>query len=599
MDHVYDPLPTGAFIRLLDIVDLNSTSGQFVCSFRTVQLDGESVPEYAALSYTWDHPATRVSSIAVSNSPESSLPLSQTLHEFFKELKRRRMCSETLWIDALCIDQGNTAERAAQVAIMDRVFSSAQNVIVWLGSSTPESHKAFKFINSKRHLPWPAGWRDIPDDEAKAGLEGVMSAVLSRPWFRRTWVVQEATLNHSVEVICGRDSTEIGTLQRCVLAAWRFVESWALFNPEPAVLGMWCATRLFVIRDEFLQRGSVRFERLLQHAYCCECSDKRDAVFAFLGLADKSLSLPAPNYSVPVGEKPEYDAAVDQVYYDTAVALLCHGLSLDALALAGDTLSHRDGVPSWVPDLRYISFEDPFTTVDRAHWNAGGPMFTKAELAAPGKLKVRCSIVDTVDTVCTEFEWDSVAAHQKAMREVLALASRLLRTPRSTSSSSTRIMASSSKQENEDDDEGSTIWMNRLVSILTYGLGIDGQPIGLEYRAFFNDWLRWLQTNPSDEDYAQIYSNKFYRALNMRLESWRVFSTTRGFFCIGGGETKVGDKVCIVPGCRFPLLVRLKTECQGPAVSIDAILIYWCYVDGLMDGGWLDTNHADVELVLS
>ena len=326
-------------------------------------------------------------------------------------------------------------------------------------------------------------------------------------------------------------------------------------------------------------------------------------MFAFLGLADKKLVLPAPNYTVPVGDEPEYDAAVDRVYYDTAVALLCNGPSLDALALAGITLSHRDGVPSWVPDLRYVCFEDPFTTVDKAFWNAGGPISNKAELVEPGKLKLRCSIVDTVDTVCAEFEWKSAVAHQEAMKGVMALASKLLRKPRSTSSFLLSTMnnnrGSGDNKEIGDGEEGNSVWLNKLVSILTCGLGIDGQPIGPEYRAFFDDWLRWLENNPSDEDFVKIYDNKFYRALTMRVESWRVFGTTHGFFCMGSGEVKVGDKVCIVPGCRFPLLIRPKTSCQNFTLPIDAILIYWCYVDGLMHGGWLDTNYADIELVLS
>ncbi|KAI1422587.1 HET-domain-containing protein [Xylaria sp. FL1777] len=596
MGYVYEPLPAGAFIRLLDVVDLDPASGQLVCSFSTICLDGESIPEFTAISYTWDHPATPVSSIVISNSPLSSLPLSRTLHELFEELQTRHEPKSALWIDALCIDQGNAVERAAQVALMGRVFSSARRVMVWLGSSTPETHEAFHFVNSKQHLSWPAGWDAITDIEVgdtMAGLDGVLNAILARPWFHRVWVIQEAALNRSVQVVCGSDSTEVGALQRCVLATWKLVEHWDPFDAEPAVLGLWCATRLLAIRDEFLERGSVRFETLLQQAYCCISTDQRDAVFGFLGLADKRLTLPAPEYTVPVGDQPEYDAAVDRVYHDTAVALLCHGPSLDALALAGIHLTHRDGVPSWVPDLRYLCFEDPFTIVDKAHWDAGGPMATSAELVAPGKLKVRCSVFDTVDTICAVFDKTSVPAYQEAMRDVLALASRLLKKPRSTSSS----FSSHTTDDSDDKQEENDAWLDRLVSILTYGVGIDGKPIGPEYRVLFDEWLRWLQASPADADFAEIDGNAFHRALHMRLESWRVFGTSRGSFCIGSLEAQVGDKVCIVPGCRFPLLVRPKPGRPDSALSFEAILVYWCYVDGLMDGGWLDTNRADVELI--
>ncbi|KAI0814293.1 heterokaryon incompatibility protein-domain-containing protein [Xylaria sp. FL0064] len=643
--YVYEPLPRGAFIRLLDIVELDPADGQPpLCSFRRISLDGGAdgdgddggIPEFTAVSYTWDHPATPVSSIAISHSPLSSLPLSSTLHELFAELRARQRKGvpslSSLWIDALCIDQSNPVERAAQVAQMGRVFASAGQVMVWLGPSTAETREAFDFVNSQGRRSWPGGWDGIPEAEVggvRAGLEGVMNAVLARPWFRRIWVIQEAAVNRCVTVSCGADSVELEALRRCVLAAWRFVADWEPFDPEAAVLGLWCATRLLAIRDEFLERGSVRFERLLQQAYCCASTDKRDAVFAFLGLADKKLvsALPAPNYTVPVpvyapaptydddeeGEKrepTEYDAAVDRVYYEAAVALLCHGSSLDALALAGVGLSRRDGVPSWVPDLRYICFEDPFTIVDKARWDAGGPMVAKAELVAPGKLKVRCSVFDTVETVCAVFKETSVLDHQEAMRGALALAERLLRkkgeemSASFSSSSSSRVM---DEKDDGDKDEGGeeegedNAWLDRLVSILTYGLGVDGNPMGPEYRGFFDSWLRWLQpSSPADADFAQIRDNAFYRALYMRLESWRVFGTSHGSFCIGPSETEVGDMVCVVPGCRFPLMVRPKTPSsrQYSTFSIEATLIYWCYVDGFMGGGWLDKNQADVVLIL-
>lgn len=38
------------------------------------------------------------------------------------------------WIDALCIDQSNVAERNHQVAQMGMIYSKARHVIAWLGS---------------------------------------------------------------------------------------------------------------------------------------------------------------------------------------------------------------------------------------------------------------------------------------------------------------------------------------------------------------------------------------------------------------------------------------------------------------------------------
>lgn len=39
----------------------------------------------------------------------------------------------TLWIDSICIDQSNLAEKSMQVALMGQIYSLASSVMVWLG----------------------------------------------------------------------------------------------------------------------------------------------------------------------------------------------------------------------------------------------------------------------------------------------------------------------------------------------------------------------------------------------------------------------------------------------------------------------------------
>lgn len=43
-----------------------------------------------------------------------------------------------LWIDAFCIDQTNNEEKKHQVLLIHRIYSAAQNVLVWLGLSEPD-----------------------------------------------------------------------------------------------------------------------------------------------------------------------------------------------------------------------------------------------------------------------------------------------------------------------------------------------------------------------------------------------------------------------------------------------------------------------------
>lgn len=48
-----------------------------------------------------------------------------------------------IWIDALCIDQTNLAERSEQVGMMRSIYQKAQLVISWLGPQDETTSDAF------------------------------------------------------------------------------------------------------------------------------------------------------------------------------------------------------------------------------------------------------------------------------------------------------------------------------------------------------------------------------------------------------------------------------------------------------------------------
>lgn len=49
-----------------------------------------------------------------------------------------------IWIDAICINQSDDAEKSVQVAMMADIYAGAKNVIVWLGEGTDSlEEKAF------------------------------------------------------------------------------------------------------------------------------------------------------------------------------------------------------------------------------------------------------------------------------------------------------------------------------------------------------------------------------------------------------------------------------------------------------------------------
>jgi len=106
--------------------------------------------------------------------------------------------SEFIWIDAICINQNDIDERNEQVSLMSRIYASAQYVFAWLGELDSLAEVSFSDIIR-------LGRMHQDDSELKVNLDSyfgsgilrtrrlyALAALLSRLWFRRAWVVQEA-----------------------------------------------------------------------------------------------------------------------------------------------------------------------------------------------------------------------------------------------------------------------------------------------------------------------------------------------------------------------------------------------------------------------
>jgi hypothetical protein len=94
-------------------------------------LTQKSTRSYQALSYAWGT-AEDPTNIYVGKSKDYVLSVPKNLacaldHLCLKERSR------TLWIDAICVDQQNLAERSQQVGRMADIYTWAERVIVWIG----------------------------------------------------------------------------------------------------------------------------------------------------------------------------------------------------------------------------------------------------------------------------------------------------------------------------------------------------------------------------------------------------------------------------------------------------------------------------------
>jgi hypothetical protein len=96
--------------------------------------------EYEAVSYTWGN-VTPKKTIQFNDSRREML-VGENCHNALRRLRLRHM-NRLLWIDAICINQKNLAERARQVRIMNIIFSCAFNVVVILSDRVSNTGALF------------------------------------------------------------------------------------------------------------------------------------------------------------------------------------------------------------------------------------------------------------------------------------------------------------------------------------------------------------------------------------------------------------------------------------------------------------------------
>ncbi|CAG8295894.1 unnamed protein product [Penicillium salamii] len=105
---------------------------------------------YEALSYCWEG-NVRSESIALNG---CEFGVTRNLFAALQHIRDPQL-SRTLWIDAICINQGggesDIEEKNKQIPLMRKIYAQAGRVIVWLGDDREDGEKALRWIN---HLAW-------------------------------------------------------------------------------------------------------------------------------------------------------------------------------------------------------------------------------------------------------------------------------------------------------------------------------------------------------------------------------------------------------------------------------------------------------------
>jgi uncharacterized protein YceK len=138
----YQPLPGLDYIRLLRL-DIEADEHLPVAASLEVHHFDDNILPYQPLSYSWATQNGDDSPIREMRLDGCRKAITENLHHGLIQIRNRvyadRLRGDTLfWIDALCINQDDKAERSSQVAMMGQIFARGCATVVWLGHNTEE-----------------------------------------------------------------------------------------------------------------------------------------------------------------------------------------------------------------------------------------------------------------------------------------------------------------------------------------------------------------------------------------------------------------------------------------------------------------------------
>jgi hypothetical protein len=371
-DFYYKDQLQGLHIRVIRIILTTPREDQLHIALETVALEGA---KYEALSYVWGdaHDTREIicndqrlrigvnlynALISRRRRLEGASSLVFDKEGVQQKRKQGQMYNVTnsLWADAISINQRDNTEKTAQVRLMKDIYARAELVIAWLGNGVAEDDyravsfavKLYELLETKVPLG-PVG----RDDDLATQLPqfpgileysewGRIFELLSNPWFTRVWIVQELVMGKIVVA-------HIGNIQFGMVILLWIARLMANFRDlRVKSFGYDCGPAYTMA--EFWQRyRTVGPLPLFSCAKSCSqfsATDMRDKLFALAGLSHSVH----PTFV-------DYDNDFRNVAIHVGAAALMGNPSwpevaygLDCLAFTANPQNKKLGIPTWVPD---------------------------------------------------------------------------------------------------------------------------------------------------------------------------------------------------------------------------------------------------------
>lgn len=605
---IYQPLQR-RHIRLLDFIDDLGLG----CTLEDADLD--HAPSYAALSYTWGkasyqkgRPPEQVYEVTING---ETIQTQQNLHDAFRHLSKHvRSRSCRFWVDFVCINQQDVAERSLQVQYMAEIYQKAEVIYAWLGvpfdeEETKMAVKLMREFNQFLREGLERHGGDLRPVTASMNTDSVGFPTESRPdpisawdgiaemfnqhYWQRTWVYQEATTPREIWFWCGDHCFNDIHLSATVYFGYeysRFPEFSPRFVSAAGPNGSaWAMSVARTARQTYLKTGGQTMLQLVKQVRKARCTDPRDKIFAPRGHA---VGVGAEDFVV------DYERSLRDVYTELVRFSLFsepRGYSILGYVyspapeakhedLRGGTL--KDELPSWVPDWRMRVDITPFQHTPGPHdetllydASAGKQQSVKID---GSQMKVDGFSFDSIDAVFDIWEDDE----------------NRFDTPRAW-----RDRVQAHRPEISDDAIDRTLVADLRGEPRRKG-GDLRTPDYQRIRGGRMDWS--LTSGPTIHDSAATEWRRkqdfMVRLLKAACFGRRMGVLRRNYAGMFPAAAMAGDRVAIFHGGNVPFVVR-----EVPGGEVEYQLIGECYLDGLMDGQAVEVirksgiNEATITLV--
>ena len=567
-------------IRLLHIKPSLELEEKAQCLLQTVSLDDN--PQFEALSYAWGDPnLTRL--IRLENREwHATINLEAGLRYL-------RSDSEyvVIWVDALCVDQSSVDERNSQVLLMKTIYSNAERVRVWLGEPTSGSDDALAILQDMgRSIPF----NDIRLDGKRLNEENARSLneLISRPWWNRVWIQQEYILAKDVTLQCGLRSVKyVAVLELGGRDLLYLIKGWE----RPL-------SQFFqIIGDSgyrfrrYARNGGYgsSFAVLLADGCFKDCTDLRDAIYGFLGLAREDLV---------DAIRPDYNVPPNQVLQHTTVKHISATRSLSFFRFTTWKSRNQRLVPTWVPD-----------------WPRLGP-FGLSDLESRQNLKrsqwrnriLRFETISDFAVCATRTLSFNTIGETTVVLDGQCLGQVTHISPDAIQPRSDGLFA---KKDVHQIIEGWLKFFDRFANHAAFPSAADGRgnPI---WRIFIGDHYFanpgvWRTCETTDYEAYQAFrrdlvgaspltvvAKEYWKGFVMASAGRHLFATDRGYIGLGPPEMQKRDHVYILSGGNVPYILR---PIFGPRPRTFE-LVGDCYLHGVMYGeaAGTDEDYHDVYL---